>query len=78
MLLDLRDPTQILGVSREPLMIPEAEYEISGGFRNNVIFPGAAIVEDSGEVKIYYGAADSVECLASVQIEDLIRRCIES
>jgi beta-1,4-mannooligosaccharide/beta-1,4-mannosyl-N-acetylglucosamine phosphorylase len=32
---------------------PEAPYEISGGFRNNVIFPGGMIIEDNGEVKIY-------------------------
>jgi beta-1,4-mannooligosaccharide/beta-1,4-mannosyl-N-acetylglucosamine phosphorylase len=78
MLLDLRDPTIILGVSREPLMIPEAEYEIKGGFRNNVLFPGGMVLENSGEVKIYYGAADAVECLASVHVDDLIRHCLET
>jgi beta-1,4-mannooligosaccharide/beta-1,4-mannosyl-N-acetylglucosamine phosphorylase len=77
MLLDLDDPGKILGIARDPLMIPEAEYEIRGGFRNNVIFPGGIILEDSGEVKIYYGAADTVECLASAQVDDLIRQCIE-
>jgi beta-1,4-mannooligosaccharide/beta-1,4-mannosyl-N-acetylglucosamine phosphorylase len=41
-------------------------------FRNNVIFPGGLIVEDNGEVKIYYGAADTVECLATTQLDDLI------
>ena len=78
MLLDLDDPTKILGVSGEPLMVPEADYEIKGGFRNNVIFPCGLILEDSGEVKIYYGAADTVVCLASADIDDLIRFCIEN
>jgi beta-1,4-mannooligosaccharide/beta-1,4-mannosyl-N-acetylglucosamine phosphorylase len=54
------------------LITPEAPYEISGGFRNNVIFPGGLILEDSGEVKIYYGAADTVQCLARAQLDDLI------
>jgi len=40
--------------------------------RNMVLFPGGMILEDSGEVKIYYGASDTVECLATAQVDDLI------
>ncbi|MBR0056456.1 MAG: hypothetical protein IJP66_03930, partial [Kiritimatiellae bacterium] len=36
------------------------------------IFPGGMILEDDGEVKIYYGAADTVECLATAHVEDLL------
>jgi beta-1,4-mannooligosaccharide/beta-1,4-mannosyl-N-acetylglucosamine phosphorylase len=43
-----------------------------------VIFPCGLILEDSGEVKIYYGAADTVVCLASADVDDLIRYCIEN
>jgi beta-1,4-mannooligosaccharide/beta-1,4-mannosyl-N-acetylglucosamine phosphorylase len=75
LLLDLDDPSKIIGFSKEPLMIPEADYEIKGGFRNNVLFPCAMILEEDGEVKIYYGAADTVECLAFGQIEELIQLC---
>ncbi len=77
MLLDLHDPRKIVGISRRPLMMPEAPYEVSGGFRNNVIFPSGMILEDSGEVKIYYGAADTLTCLATAQVDDLIRFCLE-
>ena len=35
------------------------------------------ILEDSGEVKIYYGAADTVECLASAHVDDLLGLCTE-
>ena len=35
------------------------------------------ILEDSGEVKIYYGAADTVECLATANVDDLIKLCLE-
>lgn len=73
MLLDLDNPNKIIGLSNEPIMIPEADYEIDGGFRNNVIFPGGMILEDNGEIKIYYGAADSVECLAITNIDDLLK-----
>ena len=57
---------------------PELPHETDHGFRQNVIFPGGMILEDNGEVKIYYGAADSVECLATANIDDLIALCDES
>ncbi|NUU79395.1 glycoside hydrolase family 130 protein [Paenibacillus xylanilyticus] len=76
MLLDLNNPKKIIGMSREPLLAPEVPYETHGGFRNNVIFPGGMILEEDGEVKIYYGAADAVECLATAHIDDLIKLCL--
>ncbi len=75
MLLDLDDPSKVVGMCREPLIAPEASYEVSGGFRNNVIFPGGMVLEDSGEVKIYYGTADTVECLATADVGDLLELC---
>jgi len=75
MLLDLEDPSKVIGMYKEPLIAPEAEYEVSGGFRNDVIFPGGMILEDNGEVKIYYGAADTVECLATAHVDDLVALC---
>ena len=75
MLLDLNDPRKIVGLCREPILAPEASYEISGGCRNNVIFPGGMILEESGEVKIYYGAADTVECLATAHVDNLLALC---
>ena len=76
MLLDLENPSKVVGLCETPLLVPEAEYETSGGFRNDVIFPGGMILEDDGEVKIYYGAADTVECLATAHIDDLVNMCI--
>ena len=76
MLLDLDDPRRVIGLYKEPLIAPEAPYEIEGGFRNNVVFPCGAILEDTGEVKIYYGAADSVICLATADVHDLLDLCI--
>lgn len=78
MLLDLNDPSKIIGRYGGPILAPEAEYETSGGFRNDVIFPGGMILEDTGEVKIYYGAADTVECLATAHVDDLIRLCLKA
>ena len=36
------------------------------------------ILEDNGEVKIYYGAADTVECLATAHIDDLVNMCLKN
>ena len=77
MLLDLDNPRKVLGFTKTPLIAPEAPYETGGGFRNNVIFPGGMILEDDGQVKIYYGAADTVECLATANVDDLIELCLE-
>lgn len=76
MLLDLDDPGKIIGMAPDPLIAPEFWYETEGGFRNDVIFPGGMILEDSGEVKIYYGAADTVECLATAHVDDLVKLCM--
>jgi beta-1,4-mannooligosaccharide/beta-1,4-mannosyl-N-acetylglucosamine phosphorylase len=76
MLQDLEDPHKMIAYSKEPLLVAEAPYETQGGFRNDVIFPGGLIVEDSGEVKIYYGAADTTECLATAHLDELIDFCL--
>ncbi len=72
LLLEKDNPYKIRGFSKKPLMVPEASYEVSEGFRNHVIFPGGIIVEQTGEVKIYYGAADTVECLAMGEVDELV------
>ena len=76
MLLELENPGKIIGFCKEPLFVPEASYEIEGGFRNNIVFPGGLVLEGSGEVKIYYGAADAVECLATAHVDDLLKLCV--
>lgn len=75
MLLDLEDPSKVIGLYKEPLLAPETPYETEEGFRTNVIFPGGMILEDDGEVKIYYGASDTVECLATAHVDDLLELC---
>ncbi len=75
-LLDLDDPSKVIGIYDKPLIAAELPHEKDNGFRTDVIFPGGMILEDSGEVKIYYGAADTVECLATANVEDLIKLCL--
>lgn len=77
MLLDLEEPSKVIGMCKTPLIAPELPHESDFGFRQNVIFPGGMILEDDGEVKIYYGAADTVECVATARLDDLIALCCE-
>ena len=78
MLLDLENPAKVLGVCKTPLIAPELPHETDDGFRTDVIFPGGMILEDNGEVKIYYGASDTVECLATADAEELAQICLNS
>ncbi len=75
-LLDIENPSKVLGICKEPLIVCDRDFEIEDGFRRDVIFPGGMILEESGEVKIYYGASDTVECLATADVNDLIKLCL--
>lgn len=77
MLLDLENPSKVIGMSKEPLLVPELYHETEVGLRQNVIFPGGMILEPDGEVKIYYGASDTVECVATAKLDDLLALCTE-
>jgi len=70
MLLDLNDLTKIRGRTRGPILTPEESYELSG-YISNVIFPTGALV-DKDNLSIYYGAADTTTCVASVSLKDLL------
>ena len=74
-LLDLEDPSKVIGVCKIPLIAPDTPIEYDEGFRENAVFPCAAVLEDDGEVKIYYGASDTVVCLATANVDDLIALC---
>ena len=84
MLMDLDEPWKIIGFSDQPLLVPTTWYETGRdvpetstfeGFREDVIFPGGMLLEADGEVKIYYGASDTVECLATAHVDDLLALC---
>ena len=76
MLLDAEDPAKVRGISQKPLMVPESEYEYEvKGYRGGVIFPCGLVLEEDGEVRIYYGAADTVVALATARLEDLLELC---
>jgi predicted GH43/DUF377 family glycosyl hydrolase len=71
-LLDLEDPRKVIARSKEYLMAPREDYERVGDVPN-VVFPTAVIpYPEKDELRIYYGGADTVMCLATAKISELI------
>jgi predicted GH43/DUF377 family glycosyl hydrolase len=76
MLLDLDDPAEIVARAQAPILSPREQYE-RVGLTSNVVFTSGAIFEEDGEVKIYYGGADTVQCVATARLDDLIQACFD-
>jgi predicted GH43/DUF377 family glycosyl hydrolase len=71
-LLDLDDPTRVLRRLPNWVLAPLEGYERTGDVPN-VVFPcGLVHDEESDEVRLYYGAADSSICLATSRLGDLL------
>jgi beta-1,4-mannooligosaccharide/beta-1,4-mannosyl-N-acetylglucosamine phosphorylase len=84
-LLDLADPTKVLGRSRGNILEPREPYELCGQVPN-VVFPSGMIVDESdaegfalpgSPVKVYYGAADTCVGLAVTTVGELLDACDE-
>lgn len=76
LLLDLNDPSRVIGKLRACLMWPQETYERVGNV-GNVVFPTAALVHGGpDELKIYYGAADTCVCLATARVSELVAACL--
>jgi beta-1,2-mannobiose phosphorylase / 1,2-beta-oligomannan phosphorylase len=70
-LLDLYDPSKIIGRTKTPILEPREPYEKFGDV-NNVVFPTGACVVDNDKLFVYYGGADKVCCLATADLNYLI------
>jgi beta-1,2-mannobiose phosphorylase / 1,2-beta-oligomannan phosphorylase len=73
--VDLKEPNKVLGRCIRPILEPEKEYEIYGDV-NNVVFPTGACVIDK-KLFLYYGAADKVCCLATADLDALVKYVLE-
>jgi len=85
MLLDLNDPSKVIGRCRHNILEPREIWEMAGQVPN-VCFPSGWIIEDfdeegfakpESEVKIYYGAADTVVGLYITTIAELLEAAKE-
>jgi len=69
-LMDLEDPTKVIGRLPYPLFSPDQDFE-KKGYVNNVVFPtGVAVFGD--DIHIYYGMADKRIGLAKTSLKDLV------
>ena len=72
-ILDKDDPSKVLYRTRDYLLTPEKEYEVTG-FVPNVAFPCATLQDaETGRIAIYYGAADTYVAVAYAQVDELIK-----
>ncbi len=85
MLLDLNDPSKVIGRCRCNILEPREIWEVAGQVPN-VTFPSGMVVEEfddedfaleSSEVKIYYGAADTSVGLLITTISELLDAAME-
>jgi predicted GH43/DUF377 family glycosyl hydrolase len=74
MLLDLKNPENIISRTPSALLEPVASFEKEGYVRN-VVFPCGAVVRDN-IVYIYYGAADSYVCVATAPLKEILSELI--
>jgi len=70
MILDLADPFNVLFRSPFPILEPEFDYE-KIGIVNNVVFSCGAVEKD-GLIFLYYGGADKVMAVATLEVSKLI------
>lgn len=70
-LLDLKDPAIVLARTTDPIFEPEEEYE-KIGIVNNVVFP-CGMVEKDGLLFIYYGGADTVVGVATMELSIILK-----
>jgi predicted GH43/DUF377 family glycosyl hydrolase len=71
-LTDIDEPTRLLHRLPEWILAPLAPYEREGDVPNTVFPCGLVHDEGSGEIRLYYGAADTSICLATAQLDDLL------
>lgn len=74
LLLDLEDPSRVLGRTQQPLWEADRAHELSG-FVPGVIFP-TGLVARGDVVQVYYGAADTSTAVAEISLAELISACV--
>lgn len=70
-LLDLERPQLVLKRTDDWLLGPETQYERVGDV-DNVVFPCGIIESPGGQLRVYYGAADTSVCLANTTVRCLL------
>ena len=69
-LISLDDPEEIIYRSKEPILVPDKEYERKGDVPN-VVFTCGAFIKDE-RLFVHYGGADTVICVATQRLNELL------
>lgn len=69
-LLDIKDPSKVIGRPEEPILEPEEAWEIRGDVPNVVFSCGAVEVDNT--YYIYYGGTDRVVAVATIPKAELL------
>lgn len=71
-ILDIDEPWKVKYRTEPYILSPQKLYECVGDVPN-VVFPCATLSDAAtGRIAVYYGAADTVTCLAYAQVDELI------
>lgn len=71
-LLDLEDPVKVIRRSKQWVFGPRESYERSGDVPDANFPCGAVLNDETGELCLYYGAADTCMALATANINDIL------
>ncbi|MFQ5952770.1 MAG: glycosidase [Candidatus Omnitrophota bacterium] len=69
-LLDLEDPGKVIRRYDRPFLEPETDYEKNGVVPNVTFSCGAVVIGDT--LFVYYGGADTVICVATAKVRDVL------
>ena len=70
-MLDRENPEEVIYRSEKPILEPKEDYE-RFGFVPNVVFSCGMVLLD-GQLLIYYGGADTVICVATYDLNEIIK-----
>ena len=72
MLLDRQEPWKVVACADQPLLVPEAPYELTG-FVPGVCFPVGCLCDAAtGRIAIYYGAADTFTAMCFCEAAEVV------
>jgi predicted GH43/DUF377 family glycosyl hydrolase len=74
---DLDDPARVIAVGDRWILQPEDPWEVSG-YVPNVVFCCGAVPEEDGEIKLYWGGADTVMCAGTTSVGRLVQHCLQA
>ncbi|MCK4499245.1 hypothetical protein KAU11_02005, partial [Candidatus Babeliales bacterium] len=70
-LLDLQDPSQVIARTDYPIFEPEMAYEKEGCMPNVVFSCGVVVIKN--KLFVYYGGADKVIGVATINLSKLLK-----